>query len=94
MIAPMRTALNISLPEATRGWVEDQVRKHGYGTVSEYIRQLLREEQKRQLREEVDRNVLEALDSGEATPMTRKDWQDIEREGLKRARTKKTRTAR
>jgi Arc/MetJ-type ribon-helix-helix transcriptional regulator len=45
----MRTALNISLPEATRSWVEEQVRKHGYGTVSEYIRQLLREEQKRQL---------------------------------------------
>ena len=90
----MRTALNISLPEATRSWVEEQVRKHGYGTVSEYIRQLLREEQKRQLREEVDRNLLGALDNGDATPLTRKDWQDIEREGLKRARTKRTRPKR
>lgn len=90
----MRTALNISLPEATRSWVEDQVRKHGYGTVSEYIRQLLRDEQKRQLREEVDHNLLDALNSGEASPLTRKDWQDIERQGLKRARTKKTRRAR
>lgn len=90
----MRTALNISLPEATRSWVEDQVRKHGYGTVSEYIRQLLRDEQKRQLREEVDHNLLDALDSGPASPLTRKDWQDIERQGLKQARTKKTRRAR
>jgi antitoxin ParD1/3/4 len=90
----MRTALNISLPEATRNWVEDQVRKHGYGTVSEYIRHLLRDEQKRQLREEVDHNLLNALDSGDASPLTRKDWQDIERQGLKRARTKKTRRAR
>lgn len=90
----MRTALNISLPEATRSWVEDQVRKHGYGTVSEYIRQLLRDEQKRQLREEVDHNLLDALDSGDASPLTRKDWQDIERQGLKKARTKKTRRAR
>ncbi len=90
----MRTALNISLPEATRNWVEDQVRKHGYGTVSEYIRQLLRDEQRRQLREEVDHNLLDALDSGDASPLTRKDWQDIERQGLKRARTKKTRRAR
>ncbi len=90
----MRTALNISLPEATRSWVEDQVRKHGYGTVSEYIRQLLRDEQKRQLREEVDHNLLDALDSGDASPLTRKDWQDIERQGLKRARTKKARRAR
>ena len=90
----MRSALNISLPVATRSWVEDQVKKHGYGTVSEYIRQLLRDEQKRQMREEIDRNLLEALDSGEATPLTRKDWQDIEREGLKRARTKKTKAAR
>ena len=90
----MRSALNISLPEATRSWVEDQVKKHGYGTVSEYIRQLLRGEQKRQMREEIDRNLLEALDSGEATPLTRKDWHDVEREGLKRARTKKTKAAR
>ena len=63
--------------------------------MSEYIRQLLREEQKRQLRDEVDRNLLDALDSGDATSMTRKDWQEIEREGLKRAGAKKkTRTAR
>ena len=39
--------------------------------------------------------MLDALESGEATPMTRKDWQDIEREGLKRAGAKKkVRTAR
>ncbi len=69
----MRTALNISLPEATRSWVEAQVKKRGYATVSEYIRQLLREEQKRQLQEEVDRNLLDAIDSGEATPLTPRD---------------------
>lgn len=56
---------------------------------AEYNRQRLREEQKRQLREEVDCNLLDALNSGGATPLTRKDWHDIEREGLKRARTKK-----
>lgn len=85
----MRSALNISLPEATRTWVEEQVKKHGYGTVSEYIRQLLREEQKRQLHAEVDKSLLAALDSGEATPMTRKDWDDIERDGGLRRRAKK-----
>lgn len=88
----MRTALNISLPEATRAWVEEQVKKHGYGTVSEYVRQLLREEQRRQIHAEVDQNLLQALDSGAASPMTGKDWQDIEREGLKRARRKSRKT--
>jgi antitoxin ParD1/3/4 len=88
----MRTALNISLPDTTRLWVEEQVKQLGYGTVSEYIRHLLREEQRRQLRHEVDSNLREALRSGEATPLTRKDWEDIEREGVKRARrAKKTR---
>jgi len=85
----MRTALNVSLPETTRLWVEEQVKKQGYGTVSEYIRQLLREEQKRQLRQEVDANLLDALKSGAPTPLTRKDWEDIEREGLRRARRPK-----
>ena len=73
-------------------WVERQVAAGGYGTVSEFFRQLLREEQQRRGREEKDANLYAALDSGPSTPMTPADWERIRREGRKRiARKRKAR---
>ena len=62
-----------------RTWVEEQVKRLGYGTASEYIRQLLREEQKRELQTQIDQKLLEALDSGDPKEMTREDWKRIRR---------------
>ncbi len=39
--------MNISLPDALRAFVEEQVRGGGYGSSSEYMRQLIREDQER-----------------------------------------------
>jgi antitoxin ParD1/3/4 len=85
----MRASLNISLPEPMKEWVEAQVAAGGYGTTSEFFRQLLRAEQQRQLRQEIDDNLHAALDSGASTPMTKKDWDRIRREGRKRIAAKK-----
>lgn len=82
----MRASVNISLPESTKAWLDEQVAKGGYGTVSEYFRQLLREEQKRQLREEIDARLLAALDSGEATRVTPEFWAERRRELERRIR--------
>jgi antitoxin ParD1/3/4 len=76
--------MNISLPEDLKNWVEEQVTRDSYGTASEYIRHLLREEQKRQARAKVDALLLEGIRSGPSTPMTAKDWSDIRREVRKR----------
>jgi antitoxin ParD1/3/4 len=73
----MRSTLNISLPESLRHWVDEQVADGGYGSASEFVRELLRGEQKRRLREEIDAKLLEALGSGEPKPMTKKDWADL-----------------
>jgi antitoxin ParD1/3/4 len=81
--------MNISLPQPLKEWVEGQVAAGGYGTASEYFRQLLRAEQQRQLREQIDDQLHQALDSGEATPMTPQDWDRIRREGRKRIAAKK-----
>jgi antitoxin ParD1/3/4 len=43
----MRT-LNISLPASLKDFIEEQVVKRGYGTSSEYIRELVRRDQQRQ----------------------------------------------
>ena len=41
--------MNISLPATLRSFVDDQVRERGYGTSSEYVRELIREDQDRQM---------------------------------------------
>jgi antitoxin ParD1/3/4 len=85
--------MNISLPEPLKEWVDSQVAAGGYGTASEYVRQLLRDEQQRRLRDQIDRTLLESLDSGPSTPMTADDWDRIRREGRKRIAAKKRKRA-
>jgi antitoxin ParD1/3/4 len=41
------STMNISLPEALKAFVEQQVAERGYGTTSEYLRALIRREQER-----------------------------------------------
>ena len=76
--------MNISLPPALKEFVEAQVNTGNFGTVSEYIRQLIREDQERRLREQIDRKLLEALDGG-TTPLTAEDWQTLRVEVRRRA---------
>lgn len=40
--------MNISLPEALKAFVDEQVAERGYGTSSEYVRELIRKELERQ----------------------------------------------
>jgi antitoxin ParD1/3/4 len=42
------STMNISLPESLKSFVDDQVGQRGYGTSSEYIRELIRKDQDRQ----------------------------------------------
>ncbi len=39
--------MNISLPNAMKIFVDEQVTQRGYGTSSEYLRELIRKEQER-----------------------------------------------
>ncbi len=71
------TNINISLPDSMRDYVEQQVAKGGYSTVSEYFRELVRQDQKRKAQEHLETILVEALDSGTPTLMTEQDWQDI-----------------
>ena len=42
------STMNISLPEALKSFVDDQVLARGYSTSSEYVRELIRKDQDRQ----------------------------------------------
>jgi len=39
--------MNISLPDSLKSFVDDQVSQRGYGTCSEYVRELIRKDQDR-----------------------------------------------
>lgn len=39
--------MNISLPETLKSFVDEQVSQRGYGTISEYVRELIRKDQDR-----------------------------------------------
>src|ERR1700747_1455047 len=63
------TSMNISLPEPLKLFVEEQVSKGGYSTASEYLRELIREAQRRTERREWEAKLLAGLQSpsGELT---------------------------
>ncbi|NKC14380.1 MAG: type II toxin-antitoxin system ParD family antitoxin [Gammaproteobacteria bacterium] len=42
------STMNISLPDALKSFVDEQVSQRGYGTSSEYVRELIRRDRDRQ----------------------------------------------
>jgi antitoxin ParD1/3/4 len=56
-----------------KAFVEAQMAREGYASVSEYLRALIREAQKRLARQELDARLLEGLQSP-ASAMTAADW--------------------
>ncbi len=72
------TTITISLPESMKEFIDREVSNGGFGTVSEYVRALLREDQKRKANERLETLLLEGLQS-EASEMTEEDWKDIRR---------------
>lgn len=60
------STMNISLPDTLKSFVDEQVRQRGYGTSSEYVRELIRKDQDRlQLRG----LLLAGVASGPTTPV-------------------------
>jgi antitoxin ParD1/3/4 len=80
----MRASLNISLPEEMKDWVEAHVQRSGYGTTSEYFRQLVRDDQRRQVRDEIDAKLLAALQAGSAEEITPEWWEERRKELARR----------
>ncbi|MEA5566779.1 type II toxin-antitoxin system ParD family antitoxin [Anabaena sp. UHCC 0399] len=71
------TSINISLPDTMRAYIEEQVAQGGYSSVSEYFRELVRQDQKQRAKQRLETMLLEGLNSGNATEMTAQDWEDI-----------------
>lgn len=59
----MATTMNISLPDTMKTFVEERLENNGYGSASEYVRDLIREDQKRREEEKLERLLLARLES-------------------------------
>lgn len=55
------STMNVSLPEALRAFVDRKVRSGAYGTSSEYVRELIREDR---ARDALRRALVAGLESG------------------------------
>jgi len=81
-IGDTMTTINISLPETLKDFVDHQVQERGYSTSSEYVRDLIRNEQIRQAEQRLEALILEALESGPAIPVNEAYW-NSKRDALK-----------
>jgi antitoxin ParD1/3/4 len=90
-LSPMTTTITISLPGSLKTYIEEQVAHEGFGTVSEYLRALVRDEQKRKAQLRLESLLLEGLQS-EASALTDEDWDDMRRE-IRRRHDKRKRAA-
>ena len=66
--------LNISLPDAMRKWIDERLESGGYGNASEYIRELIRADQKSKAAERLEELLLEGLNSGRVVEVTPEYW--------------------
>jgi antitoxin ParD1/3/4 len=71
--------MNIALPETMKRFVQERVNEGGYSSVSEYIRELIRGDQRRKAEERIDVLLLEGLDSGQPIPVTPEYWEEKKR---------------
>jgi hypothetical protein len=78
------TTVTVSLSKEQRAFVRAQVKAQGLRSAREYLEQLVVMEQLKLRRAQVDALLLEGLKGGRVSPMTRQDWEDIEREGRAR----------
>ncbi|MEH2181019.1 type II toxin-antitoxin system ParD family antitoxin [Nostoc sp.] len=68
------SSINISLPESMKAFVEEQVALGGYGSVSEYLQELITQDQKRKMQEHIKELLIAGLESGETIEVNEQWW--------------------
>ena len=67
--------MNVSLPDQMKAWVEEQARGGRYGNASDYVRDLIRRDERRQRAlAEMRAFVQEGIDSGPAEPFDMEEF--------------------
>ncbi len=83
----MPATMNISLPDVMKAFVEEQVNSGGFGSASEYVRELVRRDQKERAEIRLETLLLEGIESGDPVPLNPEYRENLLRD--LRARRKK-----
>jgi antitoxin ParD1/3/4 len=73
--------VNTSLPDTLKRFVDTQVAAGGYNSASEYIVELIRQDQKKKLQQRLEELLLDGLESGEPIVVSAAYW-DAKRQAL------------
>ena len=81
-------SMNISLPDPLKQFVDGQISTGRYSSASEYVRELIRADEKRKAEEQLEAKLLEGL-NGTESELTPADWRTIRKEALARLEARK-----
>ena len=76
----MTTTMNISLPDALKAFVDQRVTDRGYGSHSEYVRDLVRKDEIEAAKDELRAKLAAGFDSPPGKP-----WEQLRDELMQRA---------
>jgi antitoxin ParD1/3/4 len=82
-LAVVATTMNISLPESLRDFVEEAVSAGGYSSVSEYVRELVRQAK---TEKDLEDRLLAALESADLGPIGPEFFEGLKARAKKAAR--------
>jgi len=74
------TTMNVSLPRAQREFVEAEATRTGCTTTSEYVRRLIHEARVRSEQAELERKLIEGLESGAPAEVMPGYWEEKRRQ--------------
>ena len=69
--------IHISLPDPLKEYMDERVTEGDYSTLSDYVRVLVREDQKRHAEERLEKLLLEGLESGRGAEYGTKEWDTL-----------------
>jgi len=81
-------SMNISLPDPLKQFVDGQIAQGRYSSASEYVRELIRADEKRKAEDELEAKLLDGLKSPK-TVLTAADWKEIRAEALAKVAARK-----
>ena len=62
--------MSFALPESLREYIDERVRSGGYGNTSEYLRDLIRQDQQAEAAQRLRRFIADGLESGDGRAAT------------------------
>lgn len=81
-------SMNISLPDPLKQFVDGQIAQGRYSSASEYVRELIRADEKRKAEDELEAKLLDGLKSPK-TSLTAAEWKEIRAEALAKVASRK-----